>query len=72
MPQSKEPTANTRIRLFGIVLSDRCRDDLGPLVDKRISNQGDYNAHAYDKNATYQKLGLLLGNSEIHVSNPPG
>jgi len=65
-----EARPNTRIRLFRIALSTTFRDKLSILVNKRINDQHDIDAHCGDKNSCYEKLALLCSNSEVIVSHP--
>ena len=66
----KDPTPSTRICLFGLALSEIFRDSLSHLIDKKMRDWEQIDAYLANKEACYEKLSLMLANSNIEISHP--
>ena len=60
-------TANTKIRIYGIILSSQFHHELNILIDTRVSIVRNLDSYYSDKSAVYQNLTLLICNSGIVI-----
>jgi len=68
--EAAKPTANDRLRVFGILLSEDFLDDLRCLVDKRKRRRHEIDSPEFSTDAVYARVQLAFNNDDLEIGNP--
>ena len=70
LDELQKPTANDRIRLFGIALSEDFLEDLRLLVDRKKRKRHEIDSPEFSSDAVFARFQMAFNNDEITIQHP--